>query len=253
MPKLYIVAGCNGAGKTTGSISILPEILNCREFVNADMIASGLSPFNAESVAFAAGRIMLQRLDELLIEGTDFAFETTLSSRSYIRLIKKAREYGYRITLLFFWLESPDMARDRVAARVSKGGHNIPSDIIGRRYYRGIKNLYDYYLSVCDNWIIVNNTATPVVIASCRNGSELIFNRSIWNMIKQQSLMVEEPSTPYLTIEDDFVERVMKGLRKGFKKLVLESAQRNESLVVLIDDKVQNVPAKNLLHLIEDD
>ena len=104
--NLYIIAGCNGAGKTTASYTVLPEILNCREFVNADNIAAGLSPFNVESVAFAAARIMLQRMDELLNEKVDFAFETTLSTRSYVSFIQKAKSLGYQVTLLYFWLSS---------------------------------------------------------------------------------------------------------------------------------------------------
>src|SRR5688500_19246087 len=124
MPNLHIIAGCNGAGKTTASFAILPEILKVREFVNADSIAAGLSLFNVESVAFEAGRIMLQRIQQLMEEKGDFAFETTLSTRSYVSLIKKAQTKGYKINLLYFWLHSPDFARQRVAKRVSKGGHN---------------------------------------------------------------------------------------------------------------------------------
>jgi len=126
MPNLYIIAGCNGAGKTTASFTVLPDILNCKEFVNADSIAVGISPFNPESVAFEAGRIMLHRIHELMKDRADFAFETTLSTRSYVSLIREARKIGYKINLLFFWLNSPEMAKQRVAERVSNGGHNIP-------------------------------------------------------------------------------------------------------------------------------
>lgn len=137
MPNLYIIAGCNGAGKTTASYSILPEILNCREFVNADNIAAGLSPFNPDNVAFEAGRIMLNRISELMAGQDDFALETTLATRSYVSLIKKAHLQGYKVSLLYFWLASPVIAAQRVAKRVSKGGHHIPVDVINRRYYRG--------------------------------------------------------------------------------------------------------------------
>src|SRR5277367_354964 len=115
MPDLYIIAGCNGAGKTTASYTVLPEVLHCNEFVNADSIAAGLSPFNPESVAMEAGRLMLQRIDQLMNEEIDFAFETTLAARSYVPLIKTAREKGYRVTLLYFWLSSPAVAKERVA------------------------------------------------------------------------------------------------------------------------------------------
>ena len=132
MPNLYIIAGCNGAGKTTASFTILPEMLNCKEFVNADSIAAGLSPFNPESVAIEAGRLMLLRIHELMKTGVDFAFETTLATRSYVSLVKAAQQAGYKVKLLFIWLDSSLTAIQRVADRVAEGGHNIPKDIIER-------------------------------------------------------------------------------------------------------------------------
>lgn len=150
MPKLYIIAGCNGAGKTTASYTVLPEMLGCKEFVNADEIAKGLSPFNPESVAIEAGRLMLQRMDDLLSEGADFAFETTLATRSYVKFIERAHAKGYFVTLLYFWLPTPEQAIERVATRVSEGGHNIPSDVIRRRYANGLRNLTMLYTPVCD-------------------------------------------------------------------------------------------------------
>jgi len=188
MPNLYIIAGCNGAGKTTASLTILPEVLNCREFVNADSIAAGLSPFNPESVAFEAGRIMLQRIGALMKEGVDFAFETTLSTRSYVGLVKEAQMQGYRVSLLYFWLFSPEFARQRVADRVKNGGHNIPADVIERRYYRGIHNLINLYLPVVNEWKIIDSNDSALFIAErTENGKEIIFNSELWNLIIQQS------------------------------------------------------------------
>jgi predicted ABC-type ATPase len=115
MLNLYIIAGCNGAGKTTASFTILPEMLSCREFVNADNIAAGISPFNPESVAVEAGRVMLSRIQELMKGRVDFAFETTLATRSYVSLVRSAQEAGYKVTLLFIWLDSPETAMRRVA------------------------------------------------------------------------------------------------------------------------------------------
>ncbi len=158
MPNLYMIAGCNGAGKTTASDTILPQILDCREFVNADNIARGLSPYNAESVAFEAGRIMLGRIEELLQLEVDFAIETTLSTRSYVSLVHRAQAKGYKVTLIYVWLENDELAINRVAKRVSNGGHNIPSDIIKRRYVRGIHNLVHLYIPIVDYWIVTNNT-----------------------------------------------------------------------------------------------
>ena len=131
---LYIISGPNGAGKTTASYTLLPEILRCKEFVNADEIARGLSPFNPESVTIEAGRLMLKRINELLQRNVSFSIETTLSTRSYFRLVEKAHSQGYDVTLLYFWLKSPQQAIERVAERVAKGGHNIPNDTIIRRY-----------------------------------------------------------------------------------------------------------------------
>lgn len=159
MPKLYIIAGCNGAGKTTASYTVLPEMLGCKEFVNADEIAKGLSPFNPESVAIEAGRLMLQRMDDLLSEGSDFAFETTLSTRSYVKFIERSQAKGYFVTLLYFWLPTPEQAIERVATRVREGGHNIPSDVIRRRYANGIKNLTALYIPLCNYWAIYDNSS----------------------------------------------------------------------------------------------
>ena len=146
--NLYIIAGCNGAGKTTASFTILPEILDCKEFVNADEIAKGLSPFQPEKVSFEAGRIMLNRIKDLIAEDVNFAFETTLATRSYKNRIIQAKEKGYRVTLLFFWLQNIELARERVKTRVLEGGHNIEPEVIARRYIRGIKNLFDIYLPI---------------------------------------------------------------------------------------------------------
>jgi predicted ABC-type ATPase len=115
MPNLYIISGCNGAGKTTASYTILPEILDCREFINADNIAAELSPLNPESVAIESGRKMLERIEELVQKRVDFAIETTLSTRSYVSLIKEVHEAGYKVSLLYFWLSSSDVAIKRVA------------------------------------------------------------------------------------------------------------------------------------------
>ena len=189
MPNLYIVAGCNGAGKTTASFTILPEMLSCREFVNADSIAAGLSPFNPESVAIEAGRLMLSRMQELLEGGGDFAFETTLATRSYVSFVRKAQKAGYKATLLFIWLNSPATAMQRVADRVAKGGHSIPEDVIERRYFRGISNLLTLYMPICNRWMIVDNeTVTPGPVAEGGIGIDnIIINEYIWELIKDQA------------------------------------------------------------------
>ena len=157
-PTLYIIAGCNGAGKTTASMSVLPEVLDCREFVNADEIAKGLSPFRPEEVAIEAGKLMLQRIDLLLSRHVTFAIETTLATKSYKNLVESAKAAGYNVILLFFWLSSPRMAEMRVAQRVASGGHNIPTDVIHRRYWAGLRNLFEVFVPIVDLWSLYDNT-----------------------------------------------------------------------------------------------
>ncbi len=158
MPNLYIIAGPNGAGKTTASFTVLPEILGCREFVNADEIARGLSPFNVEAVAMQAARITLERMAELMESRADFAIETTGATRSYVNLVRDAQARGYRVVLLYFWLKSPELAIERVALRVSKGGHHIPSEDVHRRYKRGIQNLLRLFIPIVNEWEVYDNS-----------------------------------------------------------------------------------------------
>jgi predicted ABC-type ATPase len=190
---------------------------------------------------------MLGRIDALIEEGVDFAFETTLASKSFADLARRAQDRGYKVILLFFWLESPAMAMNRVAERVANGGHNIPAHVIERRYYRGIKNLHELYMPVCDEWLIVNNSDGPVIIADNRNGFRQILNQSIYNMLKEQISMAKEDPEFYLS---DTHKRIMRGLRKAYNNLVIERAEKNETLVLFRDGKVQHVPAKELLHTI---
>ncbi len=145
---------------------MLPEVLNCRHFVNADEIARGLSPFAVEEVAFTAGRLMLQRIDELLQQQETFAIETTLATRSYTRLVQRAQQKGYRVVLLYFYLSSPEMAIERVAKRVAEGGHHIPEEVIRRRYSSGLRNFFRLYKPLVDEYMLSNNSGNetaPVV------------------------------------------------------------------------------------------
>lgn len=171
--NLYIIAGCNGAGKTTASFTILVDSLDCKEFVNADEIAKGLSPFQPEKVAFEAGRIMLERINDLLERNDSFSFETTLSSRTYKDFICRAKAKNYKVTLLFFWLQSIELAKERVRTRVLEGGHNIQENVIERRYFRGIKNLFEIYLNLVDATLIFDNSfGKHQLIAKTNNSKE---------------------------------------------------------------------------------
>ena len=184
--NLYIISGCNGAGKTTASYTVLPEILDCREFVNADEIARGLSPFNSASVAIEAGKLMLQRIEDLLRSNETFSIETTLATRSYVNLVKRSHEKGYRVCLLFFWLSSPELAMKRVAERVSKGGHDIPQDIIKRRYTAGINNLFKLFMPIVDYWAIFDNSETPrkKIAVGGKNADTEICNPELYEIMR---------------------------------------------------------------------
>jgi len=189
MPNLYIIAGCNGAGKTTASFTVLPEMLNCDEFINADGIARGLSPFNPDRAAIDAGRLMLAKIDDLLLKQKDFAFETTLATKSYAKTITRAQKNGYLITLVFFWLDSVDLAIERVKTRVLEGGHNIPNAVITRRYFSGLNNLFNLYIPICDYWMVFNNSKTPSeLIAEGYSDKDLdIKNINTFDILKQLS------------------------------------------------------------------
>ena len=184
--QLYIISGCNGAGKTTASYTVLPDILDIKEYVNSDEIARGLSPFNPSSVSIQAGRLMLKRIDELLAQGLNFGLETTLSTRSYVNLVKRAHKLEYKVNLLYFWIESPEMAEMRVAKRVAEGGHDIPRHIIYRRYKSGLENLFNLYMPVVYYWAIFDNSTLSRVLVA--DGGlvvrDRIFNVDIFNKIQ---------------------------------------------------------------------
>ena len=187
MKDLYIIAGPNGAGKTTASYTILPEIFNCEEFVNADEIAKGLSPFNPDTVAIQSGRMMLERINYLLLNDISFAIETTLSTKRYTSLIKKAKIKGYAITLLFLSLDSVELAISRVVMRVKEGGHNIPKDVIERRFTKGLKNFFNLYVPIVDRWLLINNSEKEFITIArgSINGILFVENKSIWNQLKK--------------------------------------------------------------------
>ncbi len=187
MSNLYIICGPNGAGKTTASFSILPEILECKEFVNADEIARGLSPFNPEKVSISAGKLMLQRINELFASNETFAFETTLATKSYINLIRKALKMSYKVNIVFFALESDDLAVERVKYRVSEGGHNVEEKTIRRRYYSGLKNFFEVYKDMVPNWIFVENSGENSNIAARKeSNTEKILKTDLWNFYKNK-------------------------------------------------------------------
>ncbi|MBE9166206.1 zeta toxin family protein [Pleurocapsales cyanobacterium LEGE 06147] len=187
MPNVYIIGGPNGSGKTTVAKRLLPNFLGVIEYVNADEIAAGLSPFNPDSVAILAGRLMLERLATLKTQGVDFAFETTLAARHFARFLRECKSSGYRVNLIYFWLQTPELALERVHRRVASGGHGLPEDVVRRRYERGRTNLTQLYLPLSDKWIVYDNSRDePSLVAECPfNQQPIIYSPSIWQQITE--------------------------------------------------------------------
>jgi predicted ABC-type ATPase len=188
MPKMYIISGCNGSGKTTASYTLLPDLLDCREFVNSDEFAKSLSPFDPSAASITASRYMLMKINYLLGRYEDFSIETTLATRSLVKIIGEAHSVGYEVTILYFWLNSPELAIQRVRDRVAAGGHNIPDAVVRRRYTMGLQYFFDTYRPICDRWILADNSKSnfTVVAEGSKQYSYIRDNDKynlIWNTI----------------------------------------------------------------------
>ncbi|MBP6506022.1 MAG: hypothetical protein KA257_00525 [Opitutaceae bacterium] len=255
MPNLFIVAGPNGAGKTTYVRRFLPQEMRCREFVNADLIAAGLSPFAPDQAAFEAGRIMLRRLRDLAAQQVDFSFETTLSGKAYAPLLKDWRTAGYRIRLDFLWIPDLGITRQRVRQRVTKGGHNIPDEVQLRRFHLGIRNLVELYRPLLDEWRLYDNTGSqPHLVAQEKDGvfevvdaSRLAFiekSTSVRFMPEASHDRTEEPVA--MTFEEE-TRRSMRAMRKAFADVVLENKAYGLPVIQWRKDRgVVEVPAEQL-------
>jgi predicted ABC-type ATPase len=185
MPEIFVFGGCNGSGKSTLANEILAYLKPSPEFVNADVIAAQLNPNDVDAAAITASRLMLERINNLANQKVDFAFETTLAARSFARFLKKCKGEGYKINLTYVWLDSPDLAIERVARRVASGGHDIPQDIIIRRYQRGVKNFFELYSPIADHWIVYDNTEYPTrkITEKPFAQSQVIYQPIIWQQI----------------------------------------------------------------------
>lgn len=187
-PSIYVIAGPNGAGKTTFASEFLPDFVTCREFLNADLIAAGLSPFAPETQNMRAGRLLLERIHELVDERATFGFETTLAGRGYLKLLKDCQGKGYRILLFFLWLPDVEYAVYRVRNRVQQGGHDIPISDIRRRYNAGICNLFELYQPIVDGWWLYDASALPPLLIASRD--QMPFDAKLvelYSKIKQQA------------------------------------------------------------------
>lgn len=182
--NIYIIAGANGSGKTTFAREFLSKYVQCSYFVNADNIAQGLSPFSPELVAIKAGKILLNEISELINQKKSFAFETTLSGRTYALFMKKARRIGYKTHIFYLWIPSSDLARARVRYRVLTGGHNIPANDIKRRFSRSLKNFFELYAPIAETWYFFDNSAyEPALIAKCIKNVKTVYDESKYKRI----------------------------------------------------------------------
>ena len=193
-PHLIVIAGPNGAGKSTTAPSLLKGTLKVTEFVNADLIAQGLSGFQPEGAIFHAGRVMLERIHYLANKRVNFAFETTLASKTFAPWIKDLRKTGYTFHLVYLWLPNEEFAIDRVTERVRMGGHDVPKETIRRRYHSGIRNFFRLYHPLADTWFFYDNSgAEPRLIAYCDQEHKLVVNDSnIWHNITEKYVNKEK-------------------------------------------------------------
>ena len=187
-PTVYVIAGPNGAGKTTFANEFLLDFAHCRQFLNADLIAAGLSPFAPETQNVRAGRLLLTRIKELSAAKENFGFETTLSGRGYVRRFEKLKMNGYRIVLFFLWLPSADMAVARVKARVRQGGHNVPESVVPRRYGNGLRNLFQLYWPIVHKvWLLNGSEFPPKRVAHKNEGGLQVFHLPLFERIERTS------------------------------------------------------------------
>jgi predicted ABC-type ATPase len=186
MPNVIAIAGPNGAGKSTVAPGLLRDLLGIDEFVNADVVARGLSGFDPESAAIQAGRIMLQRLRQLAQQRADFAFETTLASRVFAPWIAGLAESGYLFRLVYLWVESAELCIARIAERVRTGGHDIPDDVVRRRYSAGLRNFFELYRPLAETWQVYDNSSGPpvrLVAEGHHDHISAVYDESIWSSV----------------------------------------------------------------------
>ena len=188
---------------------MLPELLDCSEFVNSDEFAKHLSPFAPESAYITASRLMLRKVNYLFDRREDFCIETTLATRSLLKMVKQAQQKGYYVTVLYFWLQSPDIAVERVALRVQAGGHHIPEETIRRRYQMGLNYLFHQYMQACDKWILADNSTPPFqMIAEGSKKGLIILDRARYNLVREMVTDYIEPLTPVQDITESIIREM---------------------------------------------
>jgi len=255
MPNLFIIAGPNGAGKTTYARRFLPQEMRCHEFVNADLIAAGLSPFRPASAEFEAGRIMVRRLKQLGDERKDFSFETTLSSYGYVSMLEEMRAAGYRIRLDFLWIRDLDISRQRVSSRVVKGGHDIPDDVQQRRFGKGIRLLVEHYRPLIHFWRIFDNAGSePQLVVEEEDGVLRVTDAAKLAVIEHATSVRVMPGIPPTGVEESVTfapgeetRRAMRAMRKAYADVIIENKTWGLPVIQWRDGiGVVEVPAEQL-------
>lgn len=258
MPNLFIIAGPNGAGKTTYARNFLVDEMRCHEFVNADLIAAGISPSAPADAELEAGRIMTRRLRQLLAERKDFAFETTLSGYGYVPWLEAARTAGYRVRLDFLWIASLDVARERIRQRVRKGGHDIPDEVQRRRFPKGVRMLMKHYRPLLDHWRLFDNTGDdPHLLAEEKDGIFAVIDAVTIATVEQTANIRLVPEVPPKALEEpaaqmfsDETRAAMRALRRAYARTILENLRHSLPIIQWREDRgVVKVPAELLAPL----
>jgi predicted ABC-type ATPase len=183
-PRIYVIAGPNGAGKTTFAREFLPHYADCKQFINADLIAQGMSPFSPETMAFRAGRLMLEEIETYAKRRESFGFETTLSGSGHVALLQRLKKSGYEVHFFYLWVRTVSLALDRVRARVLQGGHDVPELVVRRRFDRSIRNFLVRYRFLAESWMLFDNkSATPAIVAFHEEGTTHIIDRVLYERL----------------------------------------------------------------------
>lgn len=255
MPNLFVIAGPNGAGKTTYVRDFLRTEMGCREFVNADLIAAGLSPFDPEGATIEAARIMIKRMRDLSSRRQDFSFETTLSGHGYVAFLREMRAAGYFVQLDFLWIPDLDISRNRIKQRVTKGGHDIPDELQRRRFHRGIRNLAERYRPLLDYWRLYDNTGRePHLVAEEKNGKLRIADAARLALIERGASVRIMSDTPPSTVEapatftpEEITRRSLRAMRRAYARVVLENKAWGLPVIQWREGRgVVEVPAEQL-------
>jgi len=255
MPEVVVIAGPNAAGKSTVAEQVIGRTLGVAEFVNADVIARGLSGFSPDAAALQAGRIMLARLAELAGARHDFAFETTLASRGFAPMLRAWQQEGYQFHLVFIWLPDADMAADRVRGRVARGGHNIPPEVIRRRYQRGLHNLFNLYLPIADSWRVLDNSGPGAarLIAERQQGRTVeIAEPTIWNALRGLYMQTTRPGDqgpPHVAeppSADNLTARIVAAATEAVRAAIREHKLLGFPIVVWQDGRSTWIPPEEI-------